>query len=223
MGLAAGVVVAVTAVAAVTVMPALLGMAGRRVLGRRGAPRESGRFAERWARGVARRPVLSALAGVALLLALAAPVLGLRLGQPDDGTKPASMTQKVAYDRLAEGFGAGFNGPLVLAVALPASDDGTLERLEAGAKAAPGVAAVSEPVVNEAGDAATLTVIPQDGPAGRGDVAARLTSARARSSRPRARAPTSAARPRRSRTWPTASASGCRSSSASSSGSRCCC
>jgi putative drug exporter of the RND superfamily len=164
MGLAAGVVVAVTAVAAVTVMPALLGMAGRRVLGRRGAARESGRFAERWARGVARRPVVSALAGIALLLALAAPVLGLRLGQPDDGTKPASMTQKVAYDRLAEGFGAGFNGPLVLAVALPATDDGTLERLAAGAKAAPGVAAVSEPVINEAGDAATLTVIPRTAP-----------------------------------------------------------
>ena len=164
MGLAAGVVVAITAVAAVTVMPALLGMAGRRVLGRRGTPRESGRFAERWARGVARRPVVSTLVGVALLLALASPLLGLRLGQPDDGTKSASMTQKVAYDRLAEGFGAGFNGPLVLAVALPDEDNGTLQRLEAGAKAAPGVAAVSEPVVNEAGDAATLTVIPKTAP-----------------------------------------------------------
>jgi RND superfamily putative drug exporter len=162
MGLAAGVVVAVTAVAAVTVMPALLGMAGRRVLGRRGAPRASGRFAERWARGVARRPIVSALAGVGVLLALAAPVLDQRLGQPDDGTKPASMTQKVAYDRLAEGFGAGFNGPLVLAVAL--QDDATLDRLVAGAKAAPGVAAVSEPVVNEAGDAAIVTVIPKTAP-----------------------------------------------------------
>jgi RND superfamily putative drug exporter len=91
-------------------------------------------------------------------------VLGLRLGQPDDGTRPASMTQKVAYDRLAEGFGAGFNGPLVLAVALPASGDGALQRLEAGAKATSGVAAVSEPVINEAGDAATLTVIPRTAP-----------------------------------------------------------
>jgi putative drug exporter of the RND superfamily len=162
MGLAAGVVVAVTAVAAVTVLPALLGMAGRRVLGRRRAPREGGRFAERWARGVARRPVISALAGIALLLALASPVLGLRLGQPDDGTKPTSMTQKVAYDRLAEGFGAGFNGPLVLAVAL--QDDGDLERLEAGAKAVPGVAAVSEPTINAARDAAILTVIPKTAP-----------------------------------------------------------
>jgi len=187
MGLAAGVVVAVTAVAAVTVMPALLGAAGRRVLPRRErraaavAPAERAdgavvaaaddepisahpRLAERWARGVARRPVVSALAGTALLLALAAPVLGLRLGQPDDGTKPASMTQKIAYDRLADGFGAGFNGPLVLAVALPAGDDGALQRLEAGAKAAPGVAAVTEPVINDAGDAATLTVIPRTAP-----------------------------------------------------------
>jgi putative drug exporter of the RND superfamily len=172
MGLAAGVVVAVTAVAAVTVMPALLGMAGRRVLGRRerrALPAADDRaavvrpgFAERWARGVARRPIISTLAGVALLLALAAPVLGLRLGQPDDGTKPASMTQKVAYDRLVQGFGAGFNGPLVLAVAL--DDDGALQRLVAGAEAAPDVAAVSEPVINEAGDAAIVTVIPKTAP-----------------------------------------------------------
>jgi len=176
MGLAAGVVVAVTAVAAVTVMPALLGLAGRRVLGRRErragtgvtpAARRGPGLAERWARGVARRPVVSALAGTAILLALSAPVLGLRLGQPDDGTKPASMTQKVAYDRLAEGFGAGFNGPLVLAVALPADTadaDRALARLDAGAKAAPGVAAVARPVINEGGDAATLTVIPRTAP-----------------------------------------------------------
>jgi RND superfamily putative drug exporter len=173
MGLAAGAVVAVTAVAAVTVMPALLGMAGRRVLARRerradasSAAAESSivrpGLAERWARGVARRPVVSALAGTAILLALAAPVLGLRLGQPDDGTKPASMTQKVAYDRLAEGFGAGFNGPLLLAVAV--DDQGALNRLEAGAKAAPGVAAVSPPQLNAAGDAAIVTVIPKTAP-----------------------------------------------------------
>ena len=168
MGLAAGVVVAITAVAAVTVMPALLGMAGRKVLARRdrrgAAPREGAGLAERWARAVARRPVVSALAGTAILLALTAPVLGLRLGQPDDGTRAATMTQKVAYDRLAEGFGPGSNGPLVLAVALPQEDDGTLERLEAGAKAAPGVAAVQPPVLNEAGDAAVITVIPTTAP-----------------------------------------------------------
>jgi RND superfamily putative drug exporter len=142
-------------------------MAGRRTLGHRrrqapAAPRSGP--AERWARRVAARPVVSALAGTAILLALAAPALGLRLGQPDDGTKPASMTQKVAYDRLVQGFGAGFNGPLVLAVALDDGDTAALKRLEAGAKAAPGVAAVSEPVVNDAGNAATLTVIPRTAP-----------------------------------------------------------
>jgi putative drug exporter of the RND superfamily len=172
MGLAAGVVVATTAVAAVTVMPALLGMAGRRVLARRdrrgtaaAAPRRG--LAARWANQVAARPVVSALAGIAILLALAAPVLGLRLGQPDDGTKSASMTQKVAYDRLAEGFGPGFNGPLVIAVALPADKaaaDQALQKLAAGAKAAPDVATVAPPVVNAAGDAATLTVIPRTAP-----------------------------------------------------------
>jgi putative drug exporter of the RND superfamily len=171
MGLAAGVVVAATAVAAVTVMPALLGMAGRRVLPRRAraataTPARSGAgLAERWARRVATRPVVSAIAGVAILLALAAPVLGLRLGQPDDGTKPTSTTQRVAYDRLAEGFGPGFNGPLVIAVALPRDGaDQVLQRLEAGAKAAPGVATVAKPVVNAAGDAATITVIPRTSP-----------------------------------------------------------
>lgn len=172
MGLAAGVVVAVTAVAAVTVMPAMLGLAGRRTLSRGerfGALASPGRpgLAERWAQRVARRPLLSALAGTAALLALAAPVMDLRLGQPDDGTKPVSTTQRVAYDRLAEGFGAGFNGPLVLAVALPdneATANAVLRRLQAGAEAEPGVATVTPPVVNQAQDAAMMTVIPRTAP-----------------------------------------------------------
>jgi RND superfamily putative drug exporter len=164
MGLAAGVVVAATAVAAVTVMPALLGMAGRRVLGR-GRPQRTGGPAERWARRVTARPVVSALAGVAMLLALAAPAAGLRLGQPDDGTKPTSMTQRVAYDRLAEGFGPGFNGPLTIAVALPPrGGEQALQRLQTGARALPDVATAAEPVVNAARDAATITVIPRTAP-----------------------------------------------------------
>jgi len=175
MGLGAGIVVAATAVAAVTVMPALLGMAGRRVLprGERKTPRAAAAsttrrgLPERWARGVAARPVISAVAGVAILLALAAPLLGLRLGQPDDGTKSGAMTQRVAYDRLTEGFGKGFNGPLLIAVALPADKpaaDAVLQELQTGAKAAPDVAAVAAPVVNRAGDAATITVIPRTSP-----------------------------------------------------------
>ena len=217
MGLAAGVVVAATAVAAVTVMPALLGMAGRRVLGRRERrataplpPAGPGR-AERWARGVARRPVLAAVAGTAILLALAAPVLGLRLGQPDDGTKPASATQRVAYDRLAEGFGAGFNAPLVVAVALPqdqAAAGEALQRLEAGAKAAPGRrhrhGAGHQPRPRRRDGHRD----PAHGAAGRGHVGARRSPARrgrpGRDARHRRARRTSAARPRRSTTWPAA-------------------
>ncbi len=179
MGLAAGVVVAVTAVAAVTVMPALLGMAGRRVLGRARRAAESGRFAERWARGVARRPVVSALAGVALLLALAAPVLG-------PAARPARRRHQAGVDdpegRLRparRGLRRGLQRP-ARARGRAARTTASLERLEAGAKAAPGVAAVSEPVINEAGDAAIAHRDPDDGAAGRGDLAARLDAARGR-------------------------------------------
>ena len=120
MGLAAGVVVAVTAVAAVTVMPALLGMAGRRVLGRRGdAAARAGGLAERWARGVARRPVVSA-AGRHRDPARARRAGARSAARPAGRRHQARVDDPaVAYDRLAEGFGAGFNGPLVLAVALP--------------------------------------------------------------------------------------------------------
>ena len=77
------------------------------------------------------------------------------------------MTQRVAYDRLAQGFGKGFNGPLLIAVALPddkPAADAALQKLQAGAKTAPDVAAVAAPVVNRAGDAATITVIPRTSP-----------------------------------------------------------
>jgi putative drug exporter of the RND superfamily len=167
MGLAAGVVVAVAGVAAVTVTPALLGMAGRRVLGRRTAIRTEPGLAERWVRGVARRPAVAAVAGVAILLALSAPALGLELGQPDDGTRPTDTTQRVAYDRLAEGFGSGFGGPLVVAVGLPSDEaaaERALQQLRAGAESSPNVAAVAAPTINEAGDAATMTVIPRTAP-----------------------------------------------------------
>ena len=65
---------------------------------------------------ITRRPRAAAAAGTLLLVLLALPVLGLRLGMPDDGNDAKGTTTRVAYDRLAEGFGPGFNGPLVLAV-----------------------------------------------------------------------------------------------------------
>jgi RND superfamily putative drug exporter len=91
---------------------------------------------------------------------LALPALGLRLGQPDDGNDRAGSTTRVAYDRIAEGFGVGFSGPLVLAV----SGTDSLTQVRRVAERTPDVAYVSPPQVSPRGDAATLTVIPRSSP-----------------------------------------------------------
>jgi RND superfamily putative drug exporter len=88
------------------------------------------------------------------------PVLGLRLGQPDDGNNRSGTTTRIAYDRLAEGFGVGFNAPLVLA----ASGTGSLDAVRTSVERTPGVAQVSAPRRSPRGDAATLTVIPRTSP-----------------------------------------------------------
>jgi RND superfamily putative drug exporter len=109
-----------------------------------------------------RRPWLALVAAGAVTAALAAPAAGLQLGQPDDRNLGIDATQRQAYDRLAAGFGAGVNGPLVVAVSQPT--DASLRRLERRIAADPEVAEVSPPARNVAGDAAVLTVIPRHGP-----------------------------------------------------------
>jgi RND superfamily putative drug exporter len=175
LGTAASAVVALAVVASVTLVPALLGLAGRRVLGRRarrhavpharqvastGARQP---LAARWAARVARRPLPYAVVGTALLLALAAPVLGMRFGQPDAGHTDPSGTQRRAYDLIAEAYGPGANGPLVVVV--PGAEDAervgrTVELLATD----PGVAAVGEPVTGPTGDTAVVTVLPTTAP-----------------------------------------------------------
>jgi putative drug exporter of the RND superfamily len=177
MGLATAVVVAVAALAAVTLLPALLGVIGRRIdrlrlpalRRRQGTGPVSSAWA-RWGRAIDRRAWAYALGALAVLLVLAAPLLALRLGTPDDGTLPTSTTQRRAYDLLARGFGPGFNGPLLLAVELPPGDHRApdrrmlLDRLARSAAADPGVAAVTPPAVSPSGDAAVLTVLPGSSP-----------------------------------------------------------
>ncbi|RYC02383.1 MMPL family transporter [Nocardioides ganghwensis] len=178
MGLAAAIVVAVAALAAVTLVPALLRLVGRRVLPRsergeqhvvvEGADDREGRWARTAAVVVARRPWAAASAATVVLLALAAPTLNLQLGQPDDSNRPAGDTMRVAYDRLADGFGPGFNGPLLVAVDLRDADgserDGLVERLGLDLAATPGVQQVAPAQVNPAGDTAVVTVIPTTAP-----------------------------------------------------------
>jgi RND superfamily putative drug exporter len=170
LGLAAAIVVAVSVVSALTLLPALLGLLGGRVdrlrvpfIGRR--RRASGGLSARWAEHVTRRPVAAALAGTLALLALAAPVVDMRLGQNDQGSQPTETSQRRAYDLLAEGFGPGFNGPLVMVASVP---DGVgrqdLEELRGEVAATPGIAAVSEPTFNPAGDVAVFNAMPTTAP-----------------------------------------------------------
>jgi RND superfamily putative drug exporter len=109
-----------------------------------------------------KRPVLALLAAGVVTVALAAPATGLQLGQPDDRNLTPDATQRQAYDRLAAGFGAGVNGPLVIAVTHPERE--ALSKLTHGIAADREVAAVSKPVRNPAGDAAVITVTPKHGP-----------------------------------------------------------
>ena len=110
-------------------------------------------------------PGLALAAAGAVTLALAAPAVGLQLGQPDDRNLTTDTTQRQAYDRLAEGFGPGVNGPLVVAVSLP---DGSaakpLAQLTARLASDREVADVAAPVLNRARDTAVITVTPRHGP-----------------------------------------------------------
>ena len=164
MGLGSAIVVGAVAVGAITVLPVLMGAFARRLRPRKPehvAP--SPRFA-RWAERLVARPWRATIAGTLVLLVLAAPFASLRLGQPDDGNDRAGSTTRTAYDTLAEGFGPGFNGPLLLAASVPEGGDGALREVRAAVAADPGVATVSEAQRNPAGDAATFTVIPRTSP-----------------------------------------------------------
>ncbi|WP_412515934.1 MMPL family transporter [Actinomadura madurae] len=161
LGLAAAFTVAVAVLVALTLLPALLGFAGRRARARRRPAASAGL---RWGRFVTSHPVPVLIVAVVGLLAAATPALGLRLGLPDDGTAPPGTTQRQAYDLLAEGFGPGINGPLTLVVQAGDDTKAAAERVAATIAALDGVASVDPPVVNPAGDTALVGVVPDGGP-----------------------------------------------------------
>jgi RND superfamily putative drug exporter len=163
--------VLVVMAAAVTLLPALLSYAGPRVnrlripgLGR--ALRGDGPTpAMRWSRVIQRRPWTAAIAGAAIVLALAAPVLGLRLGFPDEGNDTSGSMTRTAYDLTVEGFGPGANGPLLLVAQLPAGEGKqALDPLARAARADRDVAYVSAPQPSPDGRAAVMTVVPRSSP-----------------------------------------------------------
>jgi RND superfamily putative drug exporter len=158
MGLAAAGAVLVAMLMALTLTPALLSFAGRRVVGRRLLP--SFTVAPRWATTMSRRGGSAVVLSVLLLGALSVPVLSMRLGLPNDGNDPSDTTDRRAYDLIAEGFGPGANGPLLVL----ARFDGTPAPgpVEARLAATPGVARVIGSGVR--GDDVLFTVVPSSGP-----------------------------------------------------------
>ncbi|MGZ3115980.1 MMPL family transporter [Streptomyces sp. H62] len=203
MGIAAAATVAIAVLIALTMVPALLGYAGRRVKptgakgrllggarkkdaaknaakdaakdGTKDAAKDAAKaqggpakanLGTRWASFVVRRPLAVLLLGVVGLGAAAIPAASLELGLPDDGSQPTSTTQRRAYDLLSEGFGPGFNGPLMVVVDAKGSEapQQVFTDVSDEIKGLDDVVAVTPAAPNKAGDTATITVIPDSKP-----------------------------------------------------------
>ncbi|HET7456236.1 MAG TPA: MMPL family transporter [Gemmatimonadaceae bacterium] len=166
MGVGSAIMIATVAVGAVTVLPVFMGAFAKRLRPRRAEHVAPSPALARWATRLTNRPWTAVGVGALLLVLLAAPATQLRLGQPDDGNQRTSDTRRQAYDRLAEGFGPGFNGPLVLAADLSgvAKPKPALARLQKAIAATPDVAMVAPAQLSPKGDAATIAVIPKTAP-----------------------------------------------------------
>ena len=171
-GLSTSLVVLFAVATALTLLPALLSLLGDRIdagrlIGRRRPTRAEGTAWWRFAHRVSARPWPYLVAASALLLALAAPALRMETGFPDAGDDSTGTTHRRAYDLLADGFGPGFNAPLLLVADLrrPGVDAEAIPALSARVAADPGIALVGEPRTAPAGDTVVLPVLPTTAPA----------------------------------------------------------
>jgi len=172
LGTAAAAMVLATMLTTLTLLPALLGVVGR--WGARGghrslygAPVKGGARPEtsRWfhlGHAIMRRPYLFFLASASILLVLSVPVVGMRLGSADAGNNPTSSTTRLAYDLVADAFGAGMNGPLQVIVDGATSEE--VDRVRMALVATANVASVSPPLISPSGETAVLSVIPRTSP-----------------------------------------------------------
>ncbi len=168
--IASSLMVAFSILVALTLLPALLGFAGTkvdrlRIPGLRPAATSKSSMGYRISGLIGRSPIAYALGSAAVLLLLAAPLLDIRLGFPDSGSSPETYHTRRAYDLLSDGFGVGFNGPLLITV----ESDGPLdlagvETLRSAIAQTPGVVEVAPAVVNPAGDTAVVSFIPTTSP-----------------------------------------------------------
>ena len=179
LAVAAAVGVALTMVAALTLLPAMLGFIGPKVMSRKQkknlaerGPRTVGAdskgFWPKWADQVQRMPWLSAGAALLVIVFLALPFFSLRLGSADQGTDPAGTPTRVAFDMLAKGFGPGFNGPLMLVGVVQPDQRAVIDAVARDVSQQPDVARVAEPVYipskTGSGDVVLLNVYPDSAP-----------------------------------------------------------
>jgi RND superfamily putative drug exporter len=174
LAVASALAVLMTMLAALTVLPAVLSRFGDRIArpGRRArkrgeaaSARDHRGFWERWSKVIHRHPWAGAVAGLAIMLALCAPALALRLGNSDAGNNPPSSTTRHSYDLLAKGFGRGFNGPLQVVASLPhPGDPQALAQITASLRSAADVASVSPGRLSPNGSTAVFDVYPSSAP-----------------------------------------------------------
>jgi RND superfamily putative drug exporter len=164
--IASALAVALTMLSSLTLLPAMLGFFGHRVKPAKvNDPDAESRGWARWSAWIARRPRAFAAGALVLLLIVAFPVTGMRLGSGDAGNDAPSKTTRKAYDQLSTGFGPGFNGPLLVAAQVEgAAGRAHLTELAGDLRRTKGVVSVTAPHYNTAGDTATLTLTPSTSP-----------------------------------------------------------
>ena len=178
--IAAAATVAMVLLGSLTLLPALLGFTGRRLakpsrvrlprwLGGRPAAGASSAGqpakrpgAERWAAMIQRRPAVAAVLSAGLLLALAAPALGMKLSMPDESSQARGTMGYASYATMAKGFGPGFDAPLIVAAALPSHSTSTAQ-LRVAIAATPGIARVTPAQLSQDGKAAMMIAYPTTG------------------------------------------------------------
>jgi putative drug exporter of the RND superfamily len=174
LAVASALAVLMTMLAALTILPALLSRFGDRIGRPSRRARRNGESADareargvwaRWAGVVQRHPWPGAIAGIAIMLTLAAPALALRLGNSDAGNNPPNTTTRHSYDLLAQGFGRGFNGPLQVVASLPhAGDAAAVAAIAATLRASVDVASVTPARLSPNGQTAVFLVYPSSAP-----------------------------------------------------------
>ena len=181
LGVAAAVAVAIAVAISITLTPAILAMAGLKILPKKQRkalaeagpagppepqPTRADRFFAGWVRGATRRPILTIVAVLAVLGVAAIPAADLRLALPNATSLEADDPARVTFELTGEHFGDGSNGPLLLTGSIISSTDplGLMDDMKAELLAMPGVADVPLATPNQGADTAIIQIVPEDGP-----------------------------------------------------------